>query len=70
MDGLGGLLTILKDADPTDKAQVYHELGLRLTYDHETETIMADAKPRSSMCAVSVSEGGPNHYPTAGHSLR
>ncbi|WP_007516034.1 recombinase family protein [Pseudofrankia saprophytica] len=58
VDGFGGLLAILKEADPADKAEVYRELGLKLTYDHETETIMAEARPRSSVCAVSVSEDG------------
>jgi hypothetical protein len=29
---LGNLLTVLRDADPDDKAEVYRELGLRLTY--------------------------------------
>ncbi|WP_322753844.1 recombinase family protein [Frankia sp. Cas3] len=58
VDGLGGLLAILRDADPADKAEVYRELGLKLTYDHETETVMAEASPRSSVCVVSVSEGG------------
>ncbi|WP_322749687.1 MULTISPECIES: recombinase family protein [unclassified Frankia] len=65
VDGLGGLLAILHEADPADKAEVYRELGLKLTYDHETETIMAEASPRSSVCVVSVSEGDSNHYPTA-----
>ncbi len=58
VDGLGGLLTVLGEADPADKAEVYRQLGLRLTYDHETETVVAEASPRSSVCVVSVSEGG------------
>jgi site-specific DNA recombinase len=58
VDGLGGLLAILHEADPDDKAEIYRELGMKLTYDHETETIMAEAAPRSSVCVVSVSEGG------------
>ncbi|WP_159847640.1 hypothetical protein [Nocardia sp. CY41] len=32
---LGGLVHILKAADPTDKLEVYRQLGLKLTYDHE-----------------------------------
>ncbi|WP_159847568.1 hypothetical protein [Nocardia sp. CY41] len=32
---LGGLVHILKAADPTDKLEVYRQLGPKLTYDHE-----------------------------------
>ncbi|ABD11501.1 hypothetical protein CcI156_21215 [Frankia sp. CcI156] len=56
------LLVILREADSTGKAEVYRELGLKLIYDHETETITAEATPRSSACVVSVSEGGFGHY--------
>ncbi len=58
VNGLGGLLAALHDADPIDKAEVYRQLGLRLTYDHETETVLAEATPRSSVDLVYVSEGG------------
>ncbi len=58
VDALGGLLTVLDKADPEDKTEVYQQLGLRLTYDHETQTVLAEAAPRSSVCVVSVSEGG------------
>ncbi len=62
IDALGGLLTVLGKADPEDKAKVYQQLGLRLTYDHETQTVLAEAAPRSSVCVVSVSEGRLGHY--------
>ncbi len=62
IDALGGLLTVLGKADPEDKAKVYQQLGLRLTYDHETQTVLAEAAPRSSVCVVSVSEGGLGQY--------
>ncbi|MEV4824626.1 hypothetical protein [Micromonospora sp. NPDC049274] len=29
---LGNIVTVLRDADPTDKAEVCRQLGLRLTY--------------------------------------
>ncbi|MCM3885556.1 recombinase family protein [Frankia sp. R82] len=63
IDGLGGLLKVLREADPADKAEIYRELGLKLTYDHETEMITAEAAPRSSVCVVSVSEGGVEPLP-------
>jgi site-specific DNA recombinase len=59
---LGGLLNALRHADPADKAEVYHELGVRLTYNHTERTILAETRPTSSVCVVSVSEGGLDHY--------
>ncbi|RQX13717.1 hypothetical protein DDE19_25220 [Micromonospora ureilytica] len=32
---------MLRDADPDDKAEVYRQLGLRLTYQTETQTVRA-----------------------------
>jgi hypothetical protein len=58
---LGGLLNALRHADPADKAEVYRELGVRLTYNHTEHTILAETRPTSSVCVVSVSEGGLEH---------
>ncbi|WP_271318836.1 hypothetical protein [Streptantibioticus silvisoli] len=33
---LGGLLNVLRKAAPEGEAEVYHELGPILIYDHET----------------------------------
>jgi hypothetical protein len=30
---------VIRQADPTDKAKIYRQLGLRLTYDPETRTV-------------------------------
>jgi hypothetical protein len=35
--------TPARDADPTDKAEVYKQLGLRLTYHPDTQTVYAEA---------------------------
>jgi site-specific DNA recombinase len=59
---LGGLLNALRHADPADKAEIYRELGVRLTYDHTEHTVLAETRPTSSVCVVSVSEGGLDHY--------
>ncbi len=57
VDAFGGLLRVLRDADPGDKLEVYRQLGLRLTYSHDNHTVLAEARPPpSSMCAVFVSE--------------
>jgi len=61
IDALGGLLSVLRDADPADKAEVYRQLGLRLTYDHETHTVLAESQPAPSVGVVVVSEGGRAH---------
>ncbi|GGO14304.1 hypothetical protein [Micromonospora parathelypteridis] len=38
---LGDIVAELRDADPDDKAEVYRQLGLRLTYQTETQTVRA-----------------------------
>ncbi|MEH0985338.1 hypothetical protein [Micromonospora sp. CPCC 205556] len=38
---LGDITTVLRDADLADKAEVYRQLGLRLTYQPETQTVRA-----------------------------
>lgn len=55
---LGGIATVLRTADATDKAEIYQQLGLRLSYDHETRIVSAEASPRPSVGLVAVSEGG------------
>ena len=56
VDALGGLLSILDEAEPADKLEVYRRLGLRLTYDHQTQIVVAETQPPPGMCVVSVSE--------------
>ncbi|MBM0206038.1 hypothetical protein JNW90_25725 [Micromonospora sp. STR1s_5] len=41
MDALGDITAVLRDADPADKAEVYRQLGLRLNYQPETQTVRA-----------------------------
>ncbi|MFE6923360.1 recombinase family protein [Nocardia sp. NPDC057663] len=43
VDSLGGLLNILRRADPTDKHHVYRELGLKLYFNENTRTVIAEA---------------------------
>ncbi|WP_218896237.1 recombinase family protein [Micromonospora purpureochromogenes] len=43
VQALGDIVTVLRDADPADKAEVYRQLGLRLTYQPETQTVRAEA---------------------------
>ncbi|MBL7488035.1 hypothetical protein I6A60_16535 [Frankia sp. AgB1.9] len=59
--GVGGIFTALKTADAADKAKLYQELGLQLTYDDLTKEIKAEAKPTSSAGVLVVSEGDLTH---------
>ncbi|WP_200215644.1 hypothetical protein [Micromonospora coerulea] len=38
---LGDIAAALRNADPADKSEVYRQLGLRLTYQAETQTVRA-----------------------------
>lgn len=63
VDTLGGLLRVLRDADPGDKLEVYRQRGLRPIYYHDSHTVLAETRPPpSSMCAVFVS-GAAHPYP-------
>ncbi|MET0415045.1 MAG: hypothetical protein ABW022_03375 [Actinoplanes sp.] len=42
VDGLGGLLDVLRKADPRDKAELYSRIGLRMTYKPDSETLKAE----------------------------
>jgi len=55
------VLAVIRDADPHDKAAIYRELGLSLSYDHENRIVTAEATPRSSVDLLAVSEGGLGH---------
>ncbi len=40
---LGDIVAVLAEADPADKAEVYRQLGLRLTYHPDTQKVYAQA---------------------------
>ncbi len=42
---VGELTTALAEADPADRAEVYRQLGLRLTYDPEQQKVRVQAQP-------------------------
>jgi hypothetical protein len=44
VEALGSILTVIRDADPLDKAQIYASIGLRLTYQPGTNTEVAEAR--------------------------
>jgi site-specific DNA recombinase len=41
VDALGGLLGLLADADPRDRADIYARVGLQMVYRPGTETVLA-----------------------------
>ncbi|MEV1286134.1 recombinase family protein [Micromonospora sp. NPDC049679] len=57
VQALGDIITALRDADPTDKAEVYRQLGLRLTYHAETQTVRTEVDLSAHRGAMVVSEG-------------
>jgi hypothetical protein len=61
---LGDLRKLLHSADPQDKADVYEQLGLRMTYDPGQKTVIARAQLRRS-CTKLCSRGEPNLLHTA-----
>ncbi|WP_233605794.1 hypothetical protein [Micromonospora sp. Llam0] len=48
VEELSGIANVLRTADPVDKAQVYQQLGLRLTYKPGLRIIEAEANPDGS----------------------
>jgi hypothetical protein len=52
IDALAGIATILRTADPADKAEVYRQLGLRLTYKPGPRIITAEANPSGSCTSL------------------
>jgi site-specific DNA recombinase len=46
---LGEVIQVLKDADPADKAEIYSQLGLTLTYHPNEKRVVAETRPSSIM---------------------
>jgi hypothetical protein len=51
---LGTILTVLRDADPQDKAEIYRGIGLRLTYHPAEDKVIARRGRRRSGTKVRV----------------
>ena len=54
---LGDLVQVIRDADRTDKAELYTQLGLTLTYRPQKRLVEATVTPSLHMCKGFVSEG-------------
>ena len=53
-------MTVLSEADPADKADVYGQLGLTLTYDPAARRVKAEARPESIMYVGTCPRGDLN----------
>jgi DNA invertase Pin-like site-specific DNA recombinase len=58
---LSDLARVVQDAEPADKAEIYTQLGLLLTYQPERRLVEATIKPGLNMRKGFVSEGGLEH---------
>jgi hypothetical protein len=57
---LGDLARVVVQAEAADKANLYRELGLRLTYRPQKQLVEATVTPGLDMCKRLVSEGDTN----------
>jgi site-specific DNA recombinase len=56
---LGDIVRVLTEADPNHKAQLYQQLGLKLTYEPDEQTVEAEVTLSPQLIGNSkVSEGG------------
>jgi site-specific DNA recombinase len=54
VDGLASRRQVLRGADPRDKAEVWRQLGLRLTYEPSNKRVRAEARLRRGLPWVMV----------------
>ncbi|WP_121160986.1 hypothetical protein [Micromonospora pisi] len=59
VQALGDIVTVLRDADPADKAEVYRQLVLRLTYHPETQTVRTEIDLNAHRGVLVRVRGGP-----------
>ena len=62
---LGDVMRVIKDADPADKAEIYSQLGLTLTYHPDEKRVVAEARPASLVYVGACPRGDLNPNPRA-----
>jgi site-specific DNA recombinase len=67
VNAITDLMTVLHNADPADKADVYAHLGLRLTYNPGPKTVIARAEPGRTCTKGSCPRGDLNPHALLGH---
>ena len=53
----GNILSVLHKADGRDKADIYRQLGLNLTFNHQQKTVIAEARAPAIMYETSCPRG-------------
>ncbi len=66
VEALSGMTRILRSANPMDKAEIYRQLGLTLTYEPGLRLIKAEADPEGS-CTKVCPRGDLNPHALCGH---
>ena len=64
---IGDVMQVLKEADPADKAEIYSQLGLMLTYHPTEKRVAAEARPASIMYVGACPRGDLNPHALNGH---
>ena len=62
IEGLGDVTSVLADADPKLKAEVYADLGIRLTYRPAEELVTVEAAPTRGQPSVSEGRSTPKAH--------
>jgi site-specific DNA recombinase len=64
----GAILDVLRRADGRDKAAVYRQLGLKLTYQADPKHVIAEARPSAIMYETECPRGDLNPHALSGTS--
>jgi site-specific DNA recombinase len=67
VDTITGLMTVLKHAEPADKAEIYTAIGLRLTYHPGQKTVTTRAEIGQTCTKGSCPRGDLNPHALYGH---
>ncbi|ABD11403.1 hypothetical protein Francci3_2029 [Frankia casuarinae] len=59
---VGDIVAVLTEADPADKAEIYTQLGLQLTYEPGAHRVIAEAKPQGIMYERECPRGDLNPH--------
>lgn len=70
VSSLRDLISVLANADPADKAEIYGQLGLALTYHPCEQKVRAEARPWEGMYVSQCPRGDLNQLPTPVSSQR
>jgi site-specific DNA recombinase len=64
----GNIINVLRHADGQDKATIYRQLGLRLTFHQDPKTVIAEASPSAIMYKTKCPRGDLNPHALSGTS--